>query len=201
MAKKIKKDIKTDNRVDISKLLNLPRFDTQTVTLADGVEVIVSPFLSIGKALSFIDNVVDSCFNTETGEYMPESKELAIGLNILTMYTNCYVPDDIESEYKLLYATDKCEKIREVIDINQFYDILDVIDASIDHRKQLLVSNASEKTNSLLTALTAVNAELGDKFKEFEDMDMQAIMKGLLSDGVIDEEKLVNAIKNTQEQK
>lgn len=200
MAKKNKADEKSNNLVDISKVLELSNFKEQKLTLMDSIEVTIFPLLTLKQTLAFIDNVVDSCFDSESGAYLPELKELAIGLNILMMYTNCRIPDDIEDRYRILYAMNKCQDIIDIIDKNQFYDIMQAIDEAIEHKKNMLTNAAEEKINSVLAALKTADNELSERFKNFEDLDMDAVLKGLLSNGVIDEEKLVNAVKNTQKE-
>lgn len=194
MAKKNK----VSKKVDISKLVDSSKFTDKTITLLDKVEIIVHPFLSLRQTLTFIDNVVESCFDSETGDYLPELKDLSIGLNILMMYTNCNIPDDIEERYRLLYVINQCQDIIEVVNKNQFNDIMHIIDESIEYKKSLLANASIEKANSILNALQSANSELSSKFKEFEDMDMDKILKSLLSNGVINEEKLVNAVKQSQ---
>ena len=190
---------KTKNtNVSASILMRLVIPETKTINY-EGIDIVITPTLSLGQAMQFIDNIVNSCIDEETGEYTPITKELAIAINTIIMYSNCEVPSDNSDRYNLVYQTELYQTIVDNINSVQFYNLLDVIDSTISHKLAITTSTATQQVNILLAKIDEMNSRMNEAFGEFMGVDMAEVLKGLLINGSVDEEKLVNAVLKSKD--
>lgn len=68
--------------------------------------ITVRPLLSFGETMRIVNNVMDACIDSETGYFIPETIDFALRFNIVSMYACVEMPDDVQQQYILLYATD-----------------------------------------------------------------------------------------------
>lgn len=155
-----------------------------------GNEVNIKRTLSVSEMLAFVDDVVSSCYND--GEYLPEVKAYLIRRNVLTRYANFNLPDDLEHSYELVYATDAFEQVMANINDEQMDSILCAIDEKIDY---LCNSNIAAVEKQAQDAVSALEDILGKAEEVFGNINPEDIIKivGAVSEGRIDEEKLVKA--------
>ena len=65
---------KKSNRISINKLESIVQNNTVTVPM-DGnpdIEIIIRRILPLQEVLQFVEDVVSSCIDVETGQYIPE---------------------------------------------------------------------------------------------------------------------------------
>ena len=161
------------------------------------IEVTIKKNISLKEMLGFVDAAVNSCFSEATNTYMPEVKDFAIRVNVLERYANFTMPSDVEAQYDLVYCTDIFERILEHINIAQFDDILTAIEKRTTHMAQANIEAINQQMNELYTSFDNIQTCLGGIFNNINEDDIRNISNAL-SNGTIDEEKLVNAyIKGT----
>ena len=123
---------KTEKKVSIALFDKIVKehFQNEATIQWHEAEVRVKRTLSLKEMLSFVDEVVGSCFHDELG-YMPEVKDFAIKSNILTRYANFSVPDNLEHRYQMVYGTDAVDAVCAVIDTTQLQVIVNSINDKI----------------------------------------------------------------------
>lgn len=190
MAKKIKKvTINAFEKVMKETYIPVSEIDWH------GVEVTLQNTLSLEDMLSFIENVVRSCFGEGSGEYEPGAKDFAIRTMVLEKYANFSMPLSLDLQYDLLYRTDAFEVVLSYINAEQFRVIIDAIDEKIEYMKQANISSFKKQMNAFTETLESFEKQM----EQFSAEDVSNLI-GALSDSKIDEGKLVEAyIKNKSE--
>lgn len=158
----------------------------------NGLEIKLHPTLTLEESLKFVHEVVYSCFETNTGEYLPEIKDFAMKCSILEMYGNVELPEGVEEKHELIYNTDLCDFILSRINTEQFDELKLAVESKIEH---LTNSRAAEMEKRLDKALSDIEDLLKSFSDIFSEADKDEVMKLLksLSDGGFDEKKLVEA--------
>lgn len=157
-----------------------------------GNEVVVTKTLSLGDMMQFVSNVVSGCFNSETGEYMPDVREFLVRHNTLEMYANFELPDDANVAYKLVYCTDVAEQVRDRINNAQMSEIRGAIDARI---RNILMTNTSviaRKMDDMVTAFTTLQKQTEELFSGITGDDVKNVV-GAIGDGTLNPEEIVRA--------
>ena len=132
------KAINKDNEVDV--VLN----NTDDVTFT------IKRFLGIQDAISFVANVVESCINGENAEYLPESYDFAIRLNVIKFYTNLRLPSSMDKQYTLMYNTTAFDQVLREINIDQYASLTDAIDKKIKFTIDTMSSMYASKINEVI---------------------------------------------------
>lgn len=169
--------------------------DTYTPTEVvewNGTEVIIKRSLSFTEMITFVNNVVKTCFSSENGEYIPEVKDFIIKTCILDMYANFSLPDNIEHKYNLIYNSNAVQVVLNYINRQQFEEILQSIDDKIDHIAQANIEATTKQMNELYSSLNNLQSQFSEIFAGIKSEDMSGLLKAV-SENKIDENKLVKA--------
>ena len=186
MANKVK-------RISINTLEKCVSENINNVTVINwrDVEITVKHRLDFEDMIRFVDKAVKLCFS-EDGEYMPEIKDFVIRSNVLELYANFTLPANIEKQYELVYACDAYKDIMGAIDMQQFNVMLEAIDDKIDNIAQANIEAINKQMNELCADFEALQDKLASLFAGV-DSDAIKQLVGAMSNGAIDETKLINA--------
>lgn len=154
-------------------------------------EVRVKRTLSLTEMLSFVDDVVGSCFHDKLG-YMPEVKDFAIKSNILTRYANFSMPDNLEHRYQMVYGTDAVDAVCEAIDTTQLQEIVNSINSKIHFLCDSKANLIQERINSVLETMEEMRDNTKDIFSGLSQDDLKALM-GAITEHGLSEQKIVEA--------
>lgn len=190
----IKANAKPDKKVSITafeKIMKETNSPTKTIEW-NGIEVTIKPTLSFKDVLSFVDNVVKSCFTMDSNSYIPEVKEFVIKCCILEMYANFALPTNIERKYDLLYCTDAVNVVVANINKNQFEEILNAIDAKIDNIAQANIEAINKQMNELYSAFNNLQEQMAGIFAGIGTDEISKLI-GAIAGDKFDETKLVQA--------
>lgn len=160
-----------------------------------GIEVTVKKTLSLKEMLSFVDSVVKSCFAENTNAYLPEIKEFAIKVCILEKYANFTMPNNVESQYALIYQTDVVERVMSYINRQQYCEVRAAINAKANNIAQANIEAVNKQMNELYNSFDNLQTQLSGLFEGVNNDDIRAVA-GALANGGLDEEKLVSAYMN-----
>lgn len=157
-----------------------------------GESLEIDTMLTLGEAILFVDNIVNACVDTVTGEYHPEIEDFAVRSAVAAMYTNIAVPENAEHQYKLLYKTDLFDTVMENINQRQYSEMMLAVsrklrfklDVDKQHLKKM-VEDAAYKIDKLATDVAAIFANVTPE-------DVQKITQAI-GNG-FSEDKLVQAI-------
>lgn len=172
------KDIK---RISINKFesaLSNDNIVTETLYGTEDVTIQIKRTLPLSEMVSFVQEVVESCVDMETGDYVPESYDFAIRVGVLTHYANFTMPSNMDKQYWLVYNTRAFQQVLKHIDECQFNDIIRTIDKKIQFMLDVISSTALSKINEVIS-----------KFGEIADI-------GARTFGGADSGKVISAIEN-----
>lgn len=186
------KDIK---RISINKFESALIDDnivTETLHGTEDVIIHIQKTLSLSEMISFVQEVVESCVDMETGDYVPEAYDFAVRVGVLTHYANFTMPTNMDKKYFLVYNTNAFQQVLEHIDEHQFNDIIRAIDKKIQFMLSVISSTAIGKINEVIAKFGEI-AEVGSKaFGEMDTEDIANAIKNISKVRGIDEGKLAN---------
>ena len=184
---------KSEKKVSISMFDKIAKehFKNEDVIQWHEVDVRVKRTLSLTEMLSFVDDVVESCFHDRLG-YMPEVKDFAIKSNILTRYANFSMPDNLAHRYQMVYGTDAVDVVCSAIDTVQLQEIVDSINRKIRFLCDSKANLIQERINSVLEAMEEMRDNTKDIFDGLSKDDMKALMGAITNHG-LSEKKIVEA--------
>lgn len=163
-----------------------------TIVKWNDIDITVKRTLSLSEMLAFVDGVVKSCFTSDYNTYLPEVKEFAIKCSILEMYANFTLPSNIEKRYDLIYHSNAVDAVIESVDRNQLQEILNAIDDKVDNLAQANIESVNKSMNELYSAFDSMQKQFANMFAGVSPEDMTKMI-GAISDGKIDESKLMEA--------
>ena len=184
---------KGEKKVSIALFDKIARthFQNENVIQWHEAEVRVKRTLSLTEMLSFVDDVVGSCFHDKMG-YMPEVKDFAIKSNILTRYANFSMPDDLEHRYQMVYGTDAVDVVCSAIDTVQLQEIVNSINSKIRFLCDSKANLIQECINSVLETMEEMRDNTKDIFDGLSQEDLKALM-GAITEHGLSEQKIVEA--------
>jgi len=180
---------KTSKKVSISDFERVANKQRRSDTTIDwnGVEVTVKYNLSLAEMLKFVQNIVDTCM--VDGMFLPEGFDFAVRTNILAIYANFKIPENVEKVYDLVTTTDAAEAVSAVVNKDQLKSMVDAARKKIEYmcsataeiRKQL------KKLDGLASAVKDSLKKVGLKILDETDPDELQELMGLLKDTPINE--------------
>lgn len=155
------------------------------------IDITIKRTISLGDMLSFVNDVVASCFQ-DNGEFMPEVLDFAIRSNIILKYSNVSLPDKLEHRYAILYCTDIVNFVRGYADQEQVDEIINAIHQKVDYLCNTNVRAIQSKLNELISAFDNLQSKTADVFNNISSEDV-AKLASVLSSGDLSEDKIVAA--------
>lgn len=156
-----------------------------------GQNIEVRYALSISQMLSFVNDVVSGCFTD--GDYTPELKGFLVRCNLLSYYTNCTLPNDVDALYNALYGdTDIITIMLQYINQCQWAEINRAIDEKIEYVKRANIRKFETQMQRLLDAMEDISQKATEVFSGLRQEDIAALVSSV-SNGGIDEQKLARA--------
>jgi len=189
-------------RISINKLEATMQNNTIVVPM-DGnpdVKIIIRRILPLQEVLQFVEDVVSSCIDMETGRYIPEIQAFTTRASVLTRYANFTLPKDPEKQYDLIYNTSAFQQVMGTIDGVQYNEILYSINERIKHETAMMEGALANQMAELTAKIDAFVNNSEELFGSIKGEDMSALVKNLTKATDVDEEKLVKAVFNAKKQ-
>lgn len=188
------KIVETKNRrISINAMDSIMKTQYENITTEcwNEIDITIKRTISLGDMLSFVNDVVASCFQ-DNGEFMPEVLDFAIRSNIILKYSNVSLPDNLEHRYAILYCTDIVNFIRGHAGQEQVDEIINAIHRKVDYLCNTNVRAIQSKLNELISAFDNLQSKTADVFNNISSDDV-AKLASILSSGELSEEKIVAA--------
>ena len=188
------KIVETKNRrISINAMDSIMKTQYENITTEcwNEIDITIKRTVSLGDMLSFVNDVVASCFQ-DNGEFMPEVLDFAIRSNIILKYSNVSLPDNLEHRYAILYCTDIVNFIRGHADQEQVDEIINAIHRKVDYLCNTNVRAIQSKLNELNSSFDNLQSKTADVFNNISSDDV-AKLASVLSSGELSEEKIVAA--------
>lgn len=189
---------KKEKKVTIGEFKNVMKENFENIITIDwhGVEVQVKKTISLVEMMSFVNEVVESCFDDE-GDYMPEIMDFAIKSNVLTRYANFTMPDNLEARYTMIYVSDAVHAVYSLIDADQINEILGAIDRKIDFLCSGDIAYARNQLRAVVAKFDDMQDQFGEIFDGLSAEDLSNMFKAT-NTGSLDEVELVKAFVEHQ---
>lgn len=172
--------------------------DTEIVEW-NGLEVIIQKTLSMDDMLNFVDSVVQTCFDAQTGEYRPEAKDFAMRVNIMTRYANFALPErNVAHQYDIVVRSGAADMILDHINTAQFYEMNRAIDAKIEHKASANIQVLNKKFDEVVTEFENLQDKMTTMFAGVSSDDMKKLTESL-ANGNFSEEKIVEAMMSKKD--
>lgn len=196
MAKNIK-----SKRISITALDKVMRATNVPVKTIEwnGIDITIKHTLSFKDVLTFVDNVANSCFATDS-RYLPEVKVFAIKCCVLEMYANFTLPSNIEHKYDLVYNTNAFDTVIENINIKQLNEIVDAISDKVENMAKANIETINKQMSEIYTAFDGLQKQIGTVFSGLNSEEVINFI-GAVTDGKLDENKLVEAYMESNKSK
>ncbi len=184
---------KTDKKVSISLFdkISKENFQNEITAQWHNTELKIKKTLPLPDVLAFVNDVVESCFHEQCG-FLPEIKDFVIKTNILSRYANFSMPNNLEHRYQMVYCSDAVDTVREFIDTEQLREIVDAINTKIQFRCNTAVTDLQKRIDQVVGTVEKMSNQIGTLFSGVTQDDMRNLI-GVISDGGLDEQKLVKA--------
>jgi len=193
---------KKSNKISINKLESTMQDNVVSMPMADheDIEIVVRRVLPLRDVMQFVEDVVSSCVDRVTGDYIPEVQAFATRACVLTQYANFTLPKDSEKQYDIVYNTDAFQQVMGVIDRVQYDEILYAINERIKHELAMMESSMAGQIAEITAKIDRFVENSETMFGSVKGEDMSALIRNLAQIGSVDEEKLVQAVRNAQRQ-
>lgn len=187
MAKKKIKRISVNAMDEILK-----RFENTETVQWNGLDVVITKTLSLEEMMAFADSVVKSCFDQESGTYIPEIKDFAIRSNVMERYANFTMPSKVEYQYDIVMRSGAYEMILNYINIVQFSELMRAIDAKLQNVADANVQMVFRQLNDVVASCEGLQEKVDSMFSGVDPADIVKLMSSVSENG-ISEDKLVKA--------
>lgn len=158
----------------------------------NGLKIIVTPYLEPEHAVSFAENVADSCFQGDDEVYMPALKDFALRVATIASYTNIRLPDSNQRKSDMVYGTDIFDWLLDRIHLGQFNEIIAAIDSLVDYKLQVKQNDVRRELRMALDKIEQM-VDSVDSFVSGVNPDDIGRIAGAVVNSKIDEEKLMAA--------
>lgn len=174
---------------DVKKIAD-ENYKTYSVLNWRGHDLVVRKIISYDEMSAFVNAVVSSCFNTETGEYEPQNRDFMYKYGEILFYTNVQLPSETAEAYDLVYAMDLNDFVERHINPHQLADIQSSIAEAIDYRLEQNV----DVLKAEMKKFEDIFVQLGETMSKLDPDDMKKTMDAIMEHGAIDEKKIVQAL-------
>lgn len=193
---------KKSNKISINKLESTMQDNVVSMPMAghEDIEIVVRRVLPLRDVMQFVEDVVSSCVDRTTGDYIPEVQAFATRASVLTQYANFTLPKDSEKQYEIVYNTDAFQQVLGAIDRVQYDEILYAINERIKHELAMIESSMAGQIADVVAKFDRLMEGSEVMFGSVNGEDMSALIRNLARAGSIDERKLVQAVMEMRKQ-
>lgn len=188
------KNIKRIPTTLFDKVIKNASTPTKTIEW-NGIEVVIKETLSFKEMMTFVDSATKSCFDIDSGTYLPEVKDFAIKSCVLEMYTNLPILENSECMYDFIYCSNIIPTVLQQINRQQLDEILQAVNDKIDNLAQSNIEMINKQMNELYTHFNRLQNQLSKAFSGVGSNDITKLVSAI-SNGKLDESKLVQEYIN-----
>lgn len=184
----------SENKISIEEFKKVVAEDFEPVVDVDwrGLTLHIKKCLSLEEMMTFVSDVVSSCFAENTNEYLPEIKDFSTRCCILENYAGFILPKSLGEKYEMVYNSDIVSFVVQYVEHMQFNAMLAAIDHKIEHQAQSNIEALNKQMNEVVAGLSALEKNLSGIFGGVDNETITKIA-GAIADGSFDESKLVKA--------
>lgn len=184
----------SENRISIEELKKAVAENFEPVVNVDwrGLTLHIKKCLSLEEMMTFVSDVVSSCFAADTNEYLPEIKDFSTRCCIMENYAGFILPKAIDEKYKIVYSSDIVSFVVQYVEHGQFNAMLAAIDRKIEHQAQSNIEALNKQMNEVIAGFDTLEKNMSNIFGGVDNETITKIA-GAIANGSFDENKLVRA--------
>lgn len=184
----------SEKRISIEDYKKAVAEDFEPIVNVDwrGLTLHIKKCLSLEEMMTFVSDVVSSCFAENTNEYLPEVKDFSTRCCILENYAGFVLPKSLSEKYEMVYSSDIVSFVVQYVEHMQFNAMLAAIDHKIEHQAQSNIEALNKQMNEVVAGLSTLEKNLSGIFGGVDNETITKIA-GAIADGSFDESKLVKA--------
>ena len=156
----------------VIKFKDIPSLSNYETTDWYGINLEIKRTINFENAMRFVDGVVSIVYDSETGSYTPELKDLGIRKSVIDLYTNVELPTDIEECHEVLYETNLFESVLNLINGRQFNMLVASIEEKLSYITQTNIDIINRKVNELTSVFESF-------MKNFDGVDIKQLQNAL----------------------
>ena len=92
-----------------------------------GKRIKVTPLLGFAEVFELVSSIMSSCVKSPGDILVAESVDFVFKVKILEKYADIKLPNDIDTQYKIIYGSDICNTVFENINKDQLLVIARII--------------------------------------------------------------------------
>lgn len=166
----------------------------------NGININIKNMISIGEMMNFERTAVETCFVTED-EFIPSVASFQFNSCVLRFYTDLPYPEDLDDALYLIYGTDIMEVVYQYVNIDQIKCLEDACTKKFEYKCDAYTITSKLRVNNLINSFDSLASTIGTMSDKVESSNFKKVLDSI-SEGVIDEKKLVDAfIENKEENK
>ena len=154
-----------------------------------GKDIQVKKHLSLSDILSFVSDVISACYmsfgdDDEDGSdldgpvYTPELKQYAIDNMTIAYYTNIDMTSG-ESAFDFIYHSDILDRVKELIDFEQYADIIMSINNKIEYINNSNIFEMTKDIQNVNNAMSDLYPALNAISETFDAEELSGIISTL----------------------
>lgn len=140
---------------------------------------ITQKILPLSIMTGFVEAVVDSCVDETTGEYLPQSYDLAIKLNTVLYYSDYSLPDKLDEQYRILLESDLYDFITDNINKTQYREMLRAIDRKIKFKLDCISYSLTTPAKQIIDKINNLISENQKTFETINKTDINELIKSI----------------------
>ena len=190
MAEEIRNEVVSDNKV--KEILDRDFKYKESEVDWHGLKIKVKFRIGFEDVYKLVNHIVSGCFG-EDGEYVPEAREMATKVAMLSCFTDLEWPEDIDDKYLLVCGTDLVESVFDCIDPAQVAQIYKMIADKIGYELEMRTLEIDAKLGKVVDEFESITKLLGDTFGGINNETIERLASAI-QDGAFDEERLAKAV-------
>ena len=159
----------------------------------NGIEITIKHSLDFYKSLEFVNDIVQNCFNEETGLYMPELADIIARRDIVVMYSNVNLPSGTDRMHEVLFNTDLVDVIAESANSLQIDNLVSSAMQKIEYLKAEHTSLSNKKLEDIMTQFDELYESFSDIINFASEEDVEKMAKFIDENGEINYDELVKS--------
>lgn len=158
---------------------DMPEVEYTTVTYKGKnkeYNINVKIFLDFEEAMMFVNDIANACANSVNENYRPEVFDFAVKASALAYYAGIEIGEDAGKVYDVIYGTDLYQRVREVINEEQFLALASAARDRVNYDRDNIVSAHTSQINELINKMDEV---MRDGNQVIEQLSGDEIKKNL----------------------
>ena len=184
---------KKEKRVSVNALEKIAKEHFNNIETEQwfGVDITIRRTLPLYEMMCFVQDAVDMCF-TSDGTFIPEVLDFAVRIGLLTRYANFTLPNNLEKQYWLTYATDAVDVVGKHINTVQLHEMIQAINRKIEYMCDTDIISIKSKLDDLNSEFAKMGGQFSDMFRGIDASDVRRMIDVIGENGV-DQKQIASA--------